>query len=112
MEIRALALSSKPDSLRQLICDDLRAGDHHALRLKSAKDRGRSRGWSKVYSVSEGVRGVVNFDWDAVGKILTIRAIAEKGNKPDAILGEFVGYLFERFGMRITTIVNAGKAGK
>jgi hypothetical protein len=109
MEIRVLALSNRPDSLRQAIWLDLSREKHPTLRLLAVKDFYRLGGWSKAQSLVN--PGVVNFDWDPVGKILTVRAIT-RGNKPDAILGEFVGYLFEKFGSRITTIVNAGKAGK
>ena len=110
MEIRALALSNRPDSLRKAIWEDLRREKHSSLRLVKAKDFYRPNGWSKAVSIDND--GAVNFDWDGVGKILTIRAIAERGNKPDAIMGEFIGYLIAKFGNRITTIVNAGKAGK
>lgn len=110
MEIRALALSDKPASLRKAIANDLGRGKHRVLWIESAKVRGRSGGWSKIKAI--GIAGVINIDWDGVGKTLTIRAIAEKGKRPDEIMGEFVGYLFKKFGSRITTVVNAGRAGK
>jgi hypothetical protein len=95
------AFSKHSGSLRKAITQNLENGGHELLYVKEGKTD-RSPGWAKIKA--RGVRGIINIEWDADQRMLTARAIAEKGNYPHEVLGIFVGYLVQKHRKRVTAI--------
>ena len=102
MQIQMQAFCKKRGSLRQFITRDLHLVDHEKLYVTQFKAFDRPSGWAKLKA--RGVRGVINIKWDGSLKMLTARAIAEKGNYPHELLGIFVAYLVENYRKQITGI--------
>lgn len=102
MQIQMQAFAKKSGSLRKVIADDLTNREHDTLYVQRLLDPHRSRGWAKVYG--QGMPGVLNIGWDAGQRMLIVRAIAKKGNRPYRLLGVFMQYLLERHGRKITSI--------
>lgn len=96
---------AKPNqpSLRELIADDLSGRDRgDGFEVVSRHTKGRSNGWSKIHK--PGSPGALNVEWDADAKTLVVRAVTRGGNKPDELIGTFVGYLLRVHGKRISSI--------
>lgn len=102
MQIQMQAFGTKSTSLRKLITEHLREKKHPRLYVKMCKDNGRPNGWAKI--AARGVPGCLNIGWQPSQQMLLVRANAEKGNRPDELLGVFLGYLLENYGKRVSTI--------
>jgi hypothetical protein len=96
------AFSKQSGSLRKAITQNLEKGGHELLYVKEGKTTARSPGWAKIKA--RGVGGIINIEWDAGQRMLTARAIAEKGNYPHEVLGIFVGYLVQKHRKRVAAI--------
>lgn len=102
MQIQMQAFSRKSGSLRRAITKDLDANHHRELYVKKGKITDRSPGWAKIEA--RDTRGVINIEWDGSQRMLTARAIAEKGNYPHELLGIFVAYLVQKYRKEIAAI--------
>jgi len=74
------------------------------LKVDSTKKVGRSDGWTKLKSSPSGAPGAINVEWDASVRILMGRVTTKGSETPDIIIGDFVRYLFARFGQSIESI--------
>lgn len=98
-------IMAKPNqnSLREIIADDIAKWDRgFGLEVVSKLTKNRQRGWSKINR--PGSAGALNMEWDADAKTLVVRAVTRGGNKPDELVGNFVGYLLHKHGRRISSI--------
>lgn len=102
MQVQMQAFTKKSGSLRKAITQDLESHDHQYLHIMEGRTAERSPGWTKIGA--KGCRGVINIEWDGSQRMLTARAIAEKGNYPHELLGIFVAYLVEKYRKRIAAI--------
>jgi len=102
MQIQMQAFAKRSGSLRRIITEDLARREHEVLCVREFLNVQRSKGWAKV--LGRGIPGALNIEWSASQRMLTIRAIAKKGNKPYQLLGVFMQYLLERHGTKITNI--------
>ena len=102
MQVSMQAFGRRGDSLRRRITDDLYTRPHDVLYVEEFKNPERSPGWAKI--LGQGLSGALNLEWDASARMLLVRAIAKKGNKPYELLGVFLAYLFERHGKSIASI--------
>jgi hypothetical protein len=105
MQTVILAYCSKGDSLREVIAKD----DHLAtFGLYVAKEHqpGRSPGWLKIRSEAENRRGAINIQWEPVG-VLMCRVVNRGAGRPNAIVGDFIGYLLARHRRRLRAIMIA-----
>jgi hypothetical protein len=95
--------SSKAESLRQTVVDDLQKGDFYGLYVVQEKKPGRAKGWAKIKC--DKATGALNIEWYPDTKILIGRAVAKRGNYPDILVGSFVAYLIAHRGSSIGSIV-------
>ncbi len=102
MQIQMQAFARRRDSLRKIIADDLEARPHAVLYLQGFKTPERAPGWSKI--LGKDLPGAINIKWEQSSRMLTARAIAKRGNTPHKLLGEFVAYLIERHGRKVTSM--------
>jgi hypothetical protein len=100
MQIQMQAFGKKSQSLRALIVKDLRQGKHPTLSVTEALSKDRKPVWAKI-KASDCV-GAINVEWDGTQRMLVARAIAERGNSPMPLLGEFLSYLLEKHGKKIS----------
>jgi hypothetical protein len=92
-------------SLREKIAKDDWLADF-SLYVAKEQQPGRSPGWLKVRSAQQGRRGAINIEWEPAG-VLRCRVVNRAGGRPDAIVGDFIGYLLARHRRRLRTIVIA-----
>jgi hypothetical protein len=102
MQVQMQAFTKRSHSLRSAIVRDLRKHEDSALIVLEAQNPKRKPGWAKVRA--SGQKGAINIEWDADQRMLVARVIAEKGNSPLPLLGEFIHYLLEVHGKRITAL--------
>jgi hypothetical protein len=102
VQVQMQAFGTKSESLRKAIRQDLDRGLHPDLYVDQGKNADRAPGWTKIKA--RGVRGVINIEWDSNQRMLTARAIAQKGNYPHELLGIFVAYLVEKHRKRVAAI--------
>jgi hypothetical protein len=95
--------TAKQQSLRERIVNDIESWDRgDELEVVSKQSPKRPRGWAKIKKA--GSAGALNLEWDADAKTLVVRAVTRAGNKPDELIGRFVGYLLRVHGRRISSI--------
>jgi len=70
--------------------------------VDTAKKRERSPGWAKIKGFK--LHGVLNVEWEGGQRMLTVRAIAKKGNNPHDLMGQFVAYLLKFHQRRVDFI--------
>lgn len=104
MQSRMQVIVKPGRSLRDDIIRDLQKQRDPWLEVLAEKKRGRPQGWAKLRSLTDGHSGVINFEWDSDGHILICRAVTKRKNRPDHLLGDFLAYLLERHGRRISAI--------
>ena len=104
MQSQMQVYGRKPDSLRKAIIEDLLNHKRRRLPLyvDTAKKRERSPGWSKIKGLK--LHGALNVEWEAGQRMLTVRAIAKKGNTPHDLMGQFVAYLLKFHQRRVDFI--------
>jgi hypothetical protein len=102
MQIQMQAFGRRQGSLRKIIADDLLAHPHPVLFLREFKSPERAPGWSKILGID--LPGAINIKWEASSRMLTARAIAKRGNTPHKLLGEFIAYLIERHGRKVSSV--------
>lgn len=102
MQLQFQAFARGGKSLRKAITDDLARRPYPPLMVERKRSRNRRPGWSKL--TAKLLPGAINFDWDAAGRMLMVRAVTRRQNRPHALLGVFLQYLFERHGRRIASI--------
>ena len=90
-------------SLRTRINNDAKLKDF-GLEVHYRKKVERREGWTKLHSLHQGVLGAINVEWDASVSILMCRVATKSVDIPQRIIGDFVQYLFARFGDDIESI--------
>jgi len=90
-------------SLRDSIVNDRQIAKF-GLAVHEKLRPGRRGGWAKVHSTAPDRRGALNIEWDADANILLCRVINRGAGRPDLVLGDFVGYLFQRHRRRIKAV--------
>ncbi|MEW6567022.1 MAG: hypothetical protein AB1449_02420 [Chloroflexota bacterium] len=103
MQTLVLVACTPGPSIREAIVRDAQLSAFQ-LELIREKRRGRRPGWAKVKSAVLGIDGAVNLEWDYAAYTLQCRVVTRSGSDPAPILGDLVGYLFERFPDRIQSI--------
>ena len=86
--------------MRDAIAND-RKLDAHYFEILLERKAGRSPGWTKLRSRAEARRGSINIQWNTATKVLSCRVVNKGSGKPDLIVGDFVGYLLQRYRRRI-----------
>ena len=102
MQIQCQVLMRSGGSLRAAIVNDLKKAKAPPLAVEQSKNMSRPKGWAKL--TSPDLPGVINMEWIPSQRMLMVRAIAEKGNIPHALLGVFVEYVLRRYKKRIKAI--------
>jgi len=100
-----MCVMAKPNqkSLRETVANDIAKCDRgDDLKLISKQTKGRKNGWAKIKR--KGCAGALNLEWDADASALIARVVIRAGNKPDELIGAFVGYLLHVHGGRISSI--------
>jgi hypothetical protein len=102
MQIQMQAFAKRRSSLRRLIVQDIEDGGDDRLHVEECHAKGRANGWSKLRA--KGLPGAINIEWDADQSMLTVRAIAKRGNTPHELLGLFLSYLIKRHGKKVASV--------
>ncbi len=89
-------------SLRERIVNDSKLQKFN-LEVTEQKKPGRNPGWAKLHSTEN--YGAVNIHWNGPTKTLVCRFVTKRTNKPDNIIGNFLGFLMARYRKRIKAIV-------
>src|ERR1051325_12088155 len=90
-------------SLRDSIVNDAQIAEFGFAVGKKLKP-GRPRGWAKVHSTAPDRRGALNIQWNADASILFCRVINRGAGRPNLVLADYVGYLFQRHRRRIKAV--------
>jgi hypothetical protein len=103
MQTLVQVVCSKGKSLREAITSDHRLADFDLVNQKSHQP-GRQHGWAKIRSTAAGRQGALNIEWDADTNILLCRVVNRGAGRPNRVLGDFIGYLFQRHRRRIEAV--------
>ena len=103
MQTLIQVICSKGTSLRDAIVNDPKL-EKFGLETQKKQQPGRRHGWAKLRSTDAARRGALNIEWDADTGILICRVVNRGSGRPDAVVGDFVGYLFKRFRRRIQAV--------
>lgn len=103
MQVLIQVVSTKSESLRKRIANDLKLEDF-GLEVREQKQMGRSPGWLKIRSTWSDRHGAINIEWIDSAKTLMCRVVTKQKGKPYAIIGDFTAYLLSRFRSRIAAI--------
>src|ERR1700694_4483567 len=87
-------------SLRNKIMTDPQLERKFGFITVWSKQPGRPHGWAKIPSARD-LRGAINRDGHAGSGARICRVVTKLGNKPNAIIGDFVDYLLARHQSRI-----------
>ncbi len=98
--IRVICIGS--GSLREKIVNDSKLQKFN-LEVSKYKIPGRNPGWAKLHSTEN--YGAVNVHWNGQTKTLVCRVVTKRTNKPDNIIGDFLGFLMARHRKRIKAII-------
>ncbi len=93
MEVLIRVICAGSGSLREKIVNDKKL-EKFNLEVSEKIKPGRNPGWAKLHSTEN--YGAVNIHWNGPTK---------RTNKPDNIIGDFLGFLMARHRKRIKAIV-------
>ena len=102
MQVQMEVFAKSSHSLRRRITTHLDRGREELLFLERSKTLDRSPGWAKVKA--RGIAGALNLEWDSSLRMLKVRAIAKRGNRPHQLLAIFLDYLVDVHGRHISAI--------
>ena len=103
MQVVVQVLCKKGRSLRDVIAKDTKIEDYD-LYVSEQKRAGRNRGWAKVHSTQSDRYGAINIQWLGASQMLLCRVVTRKRINPSLLIGDFTGYLLERYPRRIQSI--------
>jgi hypothetical protein len=103
MQTLVQVVCSKGKSLRDVIVNDPKLSEFGLITQKKQQP-GRQHGWAKIRSTEPSRHGALNIEWDADTNILLCRVVNRGAGRPSQVLGDFVGYLFERCRRRIEAV--------
>jgi hypothetical protein len=103
MQVLITATFSETLSIREKIVNDVEI-EEYGFQVVLQKRRDRRPGWAKITSLREGRFGAINIEWDSGVNLLTCRVITKDWTSPWPIVGDFITYLFERYGEVIEAV--------